>query len=313
MGSRWRRSTARSTCGRGDGVRDHGSPNLAQVMRNAAGTPWRLAAHTLLWPLALMAGLSVQGQTLPTAAEVMARLLEQAQKNAAQVETNRAPQYYYLLKSKLENLDENDRFTEREEKQIEVEFPSGNHRLLKLLKDGVEQTGAVFEKEAEKEGRISPANKMGKKGGRLTIAFNEELLARYELTLTGRQRVGGRVAYVIFFEPNKQSRPNKPKSDRVLDKVAGKLWIDEEDYALAKLEVYLQEKVRFWGGLFGALNKMTFSLEKVRLADGAWVDRSLSGVFAGQKLFDDFNCRFEQRADPFHPLPGRGQPAGSTP
>jgi hypothetical protein len=65
--------------------------------------------------------------------------------------------------------------------------------------------------------------------------------------------------------------------------MAGRLWIDEEDADVARLEVSLVEPVFLgWFGLLGSLTQCDVSLERRRMPDGVWIN-------AKQALF--IQCR----------------------
>ena len=49
-------------------------------------------------------------------------------------------------------------------------------------------------------------------------------------------------------------------ADKFINKAAGRVWIDEEDYAIAQAQLHLTEQVNVLGGIVGAVWKFTYAV-----------------------------------------------------
>ncbi len=131
--------------------------------------------------------------------------------------------------------------------------------------------------------RPQPARRMayGKQGdtgasingvalGKKEDLINPDLVKRYTLTIVGRQTFNGRPTVVVDFKPASSNLPVFNIKDRFLNCVAGRAWVDEAEYQLAKVDLHLTQKVSVLGGLAGTVSKFTFSFERDRTPDGYW-------------------------------------------
>ncbi len=70
----------------------------------------------------------------------------------------------------------------------------------------------------------------------------DELFRMDNLVMEGRETIDGRSTIVIAFSPRPGYRP-ETSAGKVLQKVAGRAWIDEEDRQLARIEARLLENL----------------------------------------------------------------------
>src|SRR5262249_23494132 len=70
---------------------------------------------------------------------------------------------------------------------------------------------------------------------------------------------------LVNFRPKKNYKP-KTSDAKELQHVAGRLWIAEDDYQLAKLEAEIIDPIKIGGGLLAKLQKgstLAFELQKI--------------------------------------------------
>ena len=89
---------------------------------------------------------------------------------------------------------------------------------------------------------------------------------------------------MIRFEPKEEKLPEKTKVDCVMNRSAGKLWIDEEDGALAKIQYTLIEPAKFWLSLLGSVTEMEGELIYSRVDAGVRLPRSVAVDVTGRLL-----------------------------
>ncbi len=125
--------------------------------------------------------------------------------------------------------------------------------------------------------------------------LNRELTQRYDLELIGREGHEERRSYVIRFKPKPGRLPERTKVDCVLNRLAGKIWVDKEDGTLAKIQYNLLEPAKFWLGLLGSVTDMRGELIYSRVDAGVWLPRSVDVDLAGRLLFSSLGQRIRLR------------------
>ena len=189
---------------------------------------------------------------LPPSAQVTRRLIEHSQALAA---TNGGPKYIYPKRTLIERLDSSGQVASSEERLYEVTLVGGVplNRLLKIT--GREMTPDELEEEQQREERfqqrvssMDPKKLVARREGLVTA----ELLNHYQFTVSRRIQLYGRATLVVDFKPKDNPAPAKGIRDRVLNRIAGTLWVDEEDGELAKVSARLTETIYMgWFGWMG--------------------------------------------------------------
>jgi hypothetical protein len=110
------------------------------------------------------------------------------------------------------------------------------------------------------------------------------LTTRLHFTLVERAMLNGRPALVLDFEPAGNNLPVKNFADKFINKVAGRIWIDEEDYAIAQAKVHLTEKINIFGGIVGSICKFNCSFTRLRTPEGYWFARQMDWHFEGREV-----------------------------
>jgi hypothetical protein len=278
----------------------------------------------ILIGLAVWPGLSLpraeSPTSLPSAEDVIARVVERAKKKN---ERNLSDDYACTKLSVREELDAKGKVKDREEKISEVAWLGGipRARLVKVngrtLSDQERKQEAEREKKARRE--FSEA-KPGEEDEKQENHSLTELLARFVFTTERRESLNGRKTLVLSFRPKHQELPSGKITDRVLNRLAGTVWVDEEEAEFVKVDVHLGERVTLWGGLLGALENFRLSLAWIRVADGVWLHQSATTLIEGRKVLSPMRYRITDQSTNFHrvspnsfqpsPEVRSGQPAG---
>ena len=125
------------------------------------------------------------------------------------------------------------------------------------------------------------------------------MLARYTFKVTGQEAVRGRLAWVVEFAPRSKDLPVNKVTDRVANKVAGKVWVDAEDWELARMKFWLTEEVALIGGIVGVLRKFELLLERTRLEPNAWLPTTVDFAMAGRELLTNKRVHYSEEAKDF--------------
>jgi hypothetical protein len=110
------------------------------------------------------------------------------------------------------------------------------------------------------------------------------LVKRFQFTLVGRETLNGRPSLVVDFKPLNDHLPVNQFADKFINKAAGRVWIDEEDYAIAQAQVHLTQQVNVFGGLVGAVWKFTYQFTRLRTPEGYWFARSMDWHLEGREV-----------------------------
>jgi hypothetical protein len=110
------------------------------------------------------------------------------------------------------------------------------------------------------------------------------LVSRFQFTLIGREVVNGRPSLVLDFQPAAKVLPVHSYKDRFINKAAGRVWVDEADYAIAKANLHLTQQVNVLGGLVGAVWKFTYSFDRERTPEGFWYARHVDWHLEGREV-----------------------------
>lgn len=203
----------------------------------------------------------------------------------------------------LEELDSKDKVTERKASRQEW-FPINGAPFART----VERNGKpLTEKERKAEADREAAVRAGKRPARSPEAtkrdqewqFTDEMLARYAFTVTGQEMVRGRAAWVVEFAPRSKDLPVKQITDRVANKVAGKVWVDAEDWEVARLNVWLTEELTFIGGVAGVLRKFELLLDRTRVEPNAWLPTAIDFQMAGREFLVNKRLHYREEATDF--------------
>jgi hypothetical protein len=255
--------------------------------------PSRIGVCSLFASTALLAA-PAQFPTELTAEQIVQRALSRAQwAQGSKRQTN----YAYQKTTITEELDAKGRVTSSKEKLLQ--FENGVGTLKEIKKDG--KTLPL----PAKNGAESAADRQHVTNGARTRRddnwgeyLNKEVISRYSFELVGREDIAGRPAYVLKFQPRSDKLPVKQVTDRLLNRLAGKVWVDAREFEVAKAEIDLLNEVTMWGGVLGAMKKFSFDVERTRV-DEVWFNRVSNFEIQGRKLLDGTRVRVKSETSNF--------------
>ncbi len=221
-------------------------------------------AAVLLGPVAALLAAEASAPTLPSVESVLERLVEQSQKEAANARAFK--QRYQFTRSRATEVRNSKGEVNKRELKTEVNQPGSNP----------EPADAAVENQP---GRAS------RPGRKMDFAVNRELLQRYQFTLAGREPVNGRPALILDLGPAAQKPPEHDLKDRLLNKMAGRVWVDETEAVLVKADFHLTERVNVVAGLVGAIASFNLSFQRTRTAEGLWFTPELNWQLEAREVF----------------------------
>lgn len=226
---------------------------------------------------------------LPEADKIMKRVIARSDEIAR---APSSPQYQYSRRHIIEELDDQGEVTERKDKEYEVVLLAGwpYSRLVKM--DGKPLSKSESDREATKERKAREEFINGKKEEKKNsrdLIVSEELIARYEFKVEKREIIEGRPTLVIIFKPRAVKLKADSMAEEVLNRLAGILWVDEEEAELIRADLQLGERVNLWGGFLGTLETFKIRFQRKRLDDGVWVNQSAITEIRGRKFLQSMH------------------------
>lgn len=149
----------------------------------------------------------------------------------------------------------------------DAEQKKESERVQKEIQD-------IQKREAKKKAEDEKAKEEGKKKDDDDPDI-ETFLRTCQFVNPRRERFRGQDVLVFDFEPNPEYKAHK-LVEKVVQKLAGVIWIDEQAHDVARLEAYFVGDFRFAGGLIANLQKGTsFIFEQAYINNEVWLPTSM--------------------------------------
>jgi hypothetical protein len=213
---------------------------------------------------------------------------------------NRQADYSYSKFAVTEEFNGKGQLKEKKEKLLE--FQSGYGRLSQVKLNGRALSGAEVRKQEEaaaEERQHATDSKSNKRDDNWEKYITPQLVAKYSFKLLGEETLNGRSAYILGFEPSSSDLPVNHLVDRLTNRLGGKVWVDEEDFEIARAQVALRGEVALWGGMLGNLRKCNFMVERSRVDDNVWFNTITNGEFEGRKLLEPTHMKTHSESKNF--------------
>ena len=249
-----------------------------------------------------MPGNGGAAEALPSATEVTRRMIERAR---AVAEAEQGPQYTYEKRTVLERLDAAGRPVGSEEKLYQVKLIRGLpfNRLVKI--QGRELNAEELRREEAKEERFQQrfvSADRRKLATQKAALVTPELLDRYQFAVKERLVLSNRAVLVLTFKPKHTNLPEGKVQDRLLNRMAGTLWVDEAEADTARVEARLLEPVSLgFLGWMGSLSRCELSLDRQRMLDGVWINTRMTLLMHCRRLTTALRFRLTEESCGFKP------------
>lgn len=236
-----------------------------------------------------------------TAAEIIQKAVDRGEQD----QKGSIPDFIYRKLTVTEELDTAGKVKQHREKLYEVSYRDGLSHSRLLQVNGHAPSESDLKQQSDNEvsvRQMTGETKQSGKGDNRENFLTTELVARFDFTLLGTTNLNGRTAYQVAFEPKNPQLPVHHIVDRLLNQLSGTIWIDTEEFEVARAEVSLRSEVNLLGGIIGSLKKLTYTLERTRVADGVWFSTLANGDFLGRKLLDPTHIKTKSQSLHFHKL-----------
>jgi hypothetical protein len=246
-----------------------------------------------LW-FVLLGQTPLRATTALTADDVIQKAVLRGQQD----QQGTVPDFIYRKLTVTEELDGAGNVKERREKVYEISYRDGLSHAMLLQVNGHLPSEADLKQQSDNEMNVRQITGEAKAahGDNRENFLTPELVARFDFKLLGETNLNGRTTYKISFQPKNPLLPVHRIMDRLLNQISGTLWIDAEEFEVARAEVSLRSEVNLLGGLIGSLKKLTYTLERTRVADGVWFSTLSRGEFQGRKLLDPTHIKTKSQS-----------------
>lgn len=255
------------------------------------------------WPLPILfvvaGALAAQQPASPSAplpdpAELFHRL-EANQKNLERLRRN----YICLVQQEVTQLDGNGNAKKVERREFEEWYVAAEPIRRTITKDGVpldagdkkKEEERVAKKEKEARERQARRERGEKDEYDLTVS---DFLASSRYSNLRRESRNGRELLAMDFEPNPAYKPHG-RAQTLISKLAGTIWIDEQDLQIARLEARMAKGMRFGGFMASLKEGSAFVFEQARMNDEVWMPSYVDGNIGARFLFKGVNQRLVNR------------------
>jgi hypothetical protein len=120
----------------------------------------------------------------------------------------------------------------------------------------------------------------------------DDVFSMYELQFVRRESLHGTDTVLVTFKPKPNFKP-KTSEGKILQHIAGRAWIAEDDHELAQLEAEVIDTISIGAGLLAKLNKgSTLSFERRKINGEIWLPvKAEATLNARLLLLKGFNLR----------------------
>lgn len=215
--------------------------------------------------------------------------------------------YTYTEKETSIQLDSNNRpkKTEVNIYQVFSETPDHPEYRRQIVKNGVALTAKELEKqdaelkkkrEADEKKRAKTTPEQREKDKAKERAEDDkiidDLFAMYDIRIAGRENIGDHATILVTFNPRPNAKP-KTRAGKIMQHIAGKAWISEDDHELARIEADAIDTISVGFGLLARLGKGSHvAAERRKFNDEVWLPvREEISVTARVLLVKGFNVR----------------------
>ncbi len=209
--------------------------------------------------------------------------------------------YLYTKVSLFEELDSKGSVKTRKEKTYEVLQSRGllRPRLVKIDGKPVSMQERLREEQEIRDRREELEDKSNKQKPKQNFTLTREVADLYQYTVTGSETFDGRMVWVVKFKPRPGAKVGGRIMDRVLARLGGTLWVDAEDFEIARAELALCERIGVLGGVIGSLDKFTLLIERRRAPEGVWYNQKTMAVIEGRKVLEQMRIRTKEESENF--------------
>jgi hypothetical protein len=275
---------------------------MARTKRLPGGVAMRLRPCHFFPLLFLAVLLTAQEKPTPSADELVRTALADQQRILTLLE-----KYSYTKRVVAETTDPKGKVTSRDERV--ASFAPCNGKVCSTL---VSVNGAppkpkeikAHEKGVQKswEKRAKMTAEDRKKDEDEDLSLSRDFLAVYNFSHAGKEEHQGRPALVVAFTPKEEKVNVSDKDNRVLTKMAGRLWLSDPGGKVLASDMHMVKPIKVWGGFAGAINNLTSQADYAVDPDsGMYLPKKTVTVMEVRILFSKGTWKVTEEYSDFKP------------
>ena len=257
---------------------------------------------------ALAKAAEARGEQAITAEEIVEKMRVAEMRREAT--SKKSFVYTFLRNVVTEDLNSAGETTKRVTKTYRAFSDYRDQVLLKV--DGRKPTPKEFEADRKenrkRQRRLLDSGKKGKGDteirGRKFDQYRDKFIPR----LIGTEVIADRPTYIIQLVPDPSHKLKSSVVDRMMNQMLTKLWIDQEEFQVAKVEIELIHPITFLAGIAASLREIKFTIHQKRLTPEIWVDQNVSAFIDVRILLGTFRFRMSSESSDFKPATKRNIP-----
>ena len=178
-----------------------------------------------------------------------------------------------------------------------------NNRDQTLIKvNGVKPTAKEIEEDRKeslkRQRRFLERN--DKKGSDKVISNNMDMYReKFIPRLIGTELVGNRPAYLIQLVPDTNHRLKNTTADRIMNQMLVKLWVDQAEFQVSRMEAKTVEPIKLAAGVIGSINSIHVRLKQKRLTPEIWTDLKVEADFDVRIIIANFTFKMTSQSSGF--------------
>lgn len=237
----------------------------------------RWVTIAILATSAVAGSAAAQQADAPPLPEIIFRALARAE---AQDESKADLRFESIVETEVRSLDSDGETTKRTTLRSR-RYPLAGAVYEELIeRDGQPLTASERREEAKKREAFNRKAKEAAASGNVIetnderqVRFDSDLMSRYRASVVGEAEIGDDTCWVVAFEPREGRLPEESRMDRTMNKSAGRLYITQENSAIARIEFELQRPVSYLWGLIASLRRASGRLDFERVEPNVWLPK----------------------------------------
>lgn len=251
-----------------------------------------------LWlPLA-----SASDEELPKAEDLIKKFAQRWREEEKQkLEEN----YGFIEHRIFEQFDKGGNVKEHQDRRFQLVMLEDKPFLRWIEKDGKPLSGEDLKKQQEREKRALEERRKHlaarKKAPDEDLKLDDEFLARFRYEVIAKEDIRGRPAFVVTVLPRSKDLPARNNSEKLFNRMQGKVWVDAQDYSLAKADMHLSEPASFYGFL-GAVRQLDLLMQRTLVDNKVWMPEKVNFALEARRLVSSMRMKQESEYSDFRKL-----------
>lgn len=190
--------------------------------------------------------------------------------------------YTYDALEVREEVAKDGRVKERRSRSYEVFYVKGRPLRKLVAVNGVPLSAEARAKEERRVTEAAQAIARGQVATEQPRLRLSAILERYDFRTVGREAVEGRSAFRLEFTALPGER--KLDQDYALRKLAGRLWVNEEEREVVRVRIHNTDSIKVALGLGATVSSLDFALEFHKVGGEVWLPLRVETEAAGRVL-----------------------------